>query len=217
MRKLSLFFELNVWKGYLCFLKTARLGPWWWYRDHRVVYHRFIKTCCLCSTQCWYSGSFIALGSLAPFFNERRQAQTTNQFIYLDVYDLLMYLLLLLLLEHLLLLLLWRKLKCRVWTYRVLAPSVLTAKCPVTICHRVEERIRRLEKTFFDWLTSSIVIGFLKNVPTPASFSFIFHLFKQTSIQFLEQFNVKNVNSIQYMSPGFEPTTSRSRVISHNH
>ena len=36
----------------------------------------------------------------------------------------------------------------------------------------------------------------------PASFSFIFGLFKQTSIQFLQQINVKNVNSSQYMVPG---------------
>ena len=41
--------------------------------------------------------------------------------------------------------------------------------------------------------------------PTPASF-FIFGLFKQT-IQFLQQMNVKNVKSIQYPAPGFEPTT----------
>ena len=46
----------------------------------------------------------------------------------------------------------------------------------------------------------------LKNGPTPASFSFIFGLFKQT-IQYLQQINVKNVMSIQYPAPGFEPTT----------
>ena len=34
-------------------------------------------------------------------------------------------------------------------------------------------------------------ILFLKKGPTAASFSFIFGLFKQTSIQFLQQFNVK--------------------------
>ena len=59
--------------------------------------------------------------------------------------------------------------------------------------------------------------SFFYNWPTPASFSFIFGLFKQSSIQILQQINVKNVNSIQYMAPGFEPTTSRSRVISQNH
>ena len=43
------------------------------------------------------------------------------------------------------------------------------------------------------------------NAPTPASFLFIFALFKQT-IQFLQQMNVKYVMSIQYPAPGFEPT-----------
>ena len=37
------------------------------------------------------------------------------------------------------------------------------------------------------------VASFEKNGPTPASFSFIFGLFKQ-AIQFLQQINVKNVN-----------------------
>ena len=49
---------------------------------------------------------------------------------------------------------------------------------------------------------------FLKNGQTPALFSFIFSLFKQT-IQFLQQINVKNVMSIQYTVPGFEPATFR--------
>ena len=44
------------------------------------------------------------------------------------------------------------------------------------------------------------------NGPTPASFSFIFGLFKQT-IQFLQQINVKNVMSIHYTAQGFEPRT----------
>ena len=49
-----------------------------------------------------------------------------------------------------------------------------------------------ISNSFFNW-------------PTPASFSFIFGLFKQP-IQFLQQINVKNVQvSIQYMAPGFEP------------
>ena len=47
---------------------------------------------------------------------------------------------------------------------------------------------------------------FSKNGPTLASFSFIFSLQKQT-IQFLQQFNVKNVVSILYTVPGFELTT----------
>ena len=37
---------------------------------------------------------------------------------------------------------------------------------------------------------------FLKNGPTPASFSFIFGHFKQTSLQFLQQINVKNVHPV---------------------
>ena len=47
---------------------------------------------------------------------------------------------------------------------------------------------------------------FLKNGPTPASFSFIFGLFKQTSLQFLQQIYLEKI-SIQYTVPGFEPTT----------
>ena len=50
----------------------------------------------------------------------------------------------------------------------------------------------------------------------PGLFSFIFSLFKQTSIPFLRQINVKNVNSFEYTAPGFEPTTSQSSVISHD-
>ena len=53
----------------------------------------------------------------------------------------------------------------------------------------------------------------LKNGPTPASFSFIFGLFKQ-KIQFLQQIIVKNVQvSIQYTAPGFEPTTLQTWVV----
>ena len=55
--------------------------------------------------------------------------------------------------------------------------------------------------------TAKVALGdVLKIGPTPASFLFIFSLFKQT-IQFLQQINVKNVMSIQYPAPGFEPTT----------
>ena len=55
------------------------------------------------------------------------------------------------------------------------------------------------------------------NGPTLASFSFIFGLFKQTSLQFLQQINVKNVISIQYTVPGFKPTTFGMWASSHNH
>ena len=45
------------------------------------------------------------------------------------------------------------------------------------------------------------VVDFL-NGPTPASFSFIFGLFKQT-IRILQRINVKNVMTFHYMAPGF--------------
>ena len=55
------------------------------------------------------------------------------------------------------------------------------------------------------WPDSAIFESFfLKNEPTPASFSFIFSIFKQT-IHFLQQIDVKM--SIQYTELGFEPTT----------
>ena len=54
-------------------------------------------------------------------------------------------------------------------------------------------------------LSKTVFKSVFFNWPTPASFSFIFGLFKQP-IQFLQQINVKNVQvSIQYMAPGFEP------------
>ena len=56
----------------------------------------------------------------------------------------------------------------------------------------------------------------LKNEPTPASFRF-FGLSKQASIQFVQQINVKKCQSIQYLAPGFEPTTFRTWVNTHNH
>ena len=50
------------------------------------------------------------------------------------------------------------------------------------------------------------ILIFFKNGPTPASFLFIFCLFKQTSLQFLQRIYVEKM-SIQYAVPGFEPTT----------
>ena len=50
-------------------------------------------------------------------------------------------------------------------------------------------------------------VFFLKNGPTPASFLFIFGIFKQTSLEYLQQINVKNVMAIQYKEPGFKPMT----------
>ena len=63
---------------------------------------------------------------------------------------------------------------------------------------------------------SKWIIFFKKNGPTPASFLFIFSLFKQTSSQFLQQINVEKM-SIQYTVPGFEPTTFGTWVSSLYH
>ena len=60
-----------------------------------------------------------------------------------------------------------------------------------------------------------IVFLFFKNGPTPASFSFIFGLFKQTLQIFTT--NVCEKMSIQYTAPGFEPTTLGTWVSSLNH
>ena len=72
---------------------------------------------------------------------------------------------------------------------------------------------RCLCRKSFSWSDAGRVSRFqvnhFLNGPTSAPFSFIFSLFKQT-IQFLLQINVKNVMSIQYTAPGFEPTTSRT-------
>ena len=54
------------------------------------------------------------------------------------------------------------------------------------------------------------------NWVNPGLFLFIFSLFKQTK-QFLQQINVKNVMSIQFTVTGFEPTTSQTLIVSHNH
>ena len=47
----------------------------------------------------------------------------------------------------------------------------------------------------------------MKNGQTPATFSFIFDLFKQTIQFFTTNQCEKNIMSIQYMVPGFEPMT----------
>ena len=45
----------------------------------------------------------------------------------------------------------------------------------------------------------------------------LFRLFPSyQTLQFLQQINVKNVMSIQYMVLGFEPTTFGTQVSSHN-
>ena len=55
-------------------------------------------------------------------------------------------------------------------------------------------------------LRVSHLVNFFLNWANPGLFLFIFGLFKQ-SIQLLQQMNVKNVMSIQYPAPGFEPMT----------
>ena len=57
---------------------------------------------------------------------------------------------------------------------------------------------------------------FIKNGPTLAFFSFILDLSKETII-FYNKSMWKNVMPIQYMAAGFEPTTSPTWVVSHNH
>ena len=53
-------------------------------------------------------------------------------------------------------------------------------------------------------ILSSSCISFLK-CQSLASFLFIFGIFIQTLMQFLQQINVKHFMSFQYMVPGFEP------------
>ena len=57
---------------------------------------------------------------------------------------------------------------------------------------------------------------FLRNGPNSASFVFIFVFFKQT-ITILTTNIWKNVMTIQYTVPGFEPTTFGTWVSSHSH
>ena len=57
---------------------------------------------------------------------------------------------------------------------------------------------------------------FLKKWPTPASFSFIFGLFKQTNNTIFTTIQFEKM-SIQYTALGFESTTFRTWVVTHNH
>ena len=54
---------------------------------------------------------------------------------------------------------------------------------------------------------------FLKNGPTPASFSFIFGIFKQTSLQFLQQIYTKCPSSIRYWDSNPWPSERESLPI----
>ena len=48
---------------------------------------------------------------------------------------------------------------------------------------------------------------FFKKMGHPRPLFRLFSVFFKQTIQFLQQMNVKNVMSIQYPAPGFEPTT----------
>ena len=73
-----------------------------------------------------------------------------------------------------------------------------------------------LKKVAIPVYYSAFIVGLEKHAhriiffkrANPAYFLFISSLFKQ-AIQFLQQINVKIVRSIQYLAPGFEPTTER--------
>ena len=71
-----------------------------------------------------------------------------------------------------------------------------------------EFRLNRVQKYTFNFVYSDLHT--LKNGPMPASFSFIFGLFKQ-QIHFLQQNQCEKMsNAFQYMVPGFEPTNSQT-------
>ena len=57
-------------------------------------------------------------------------------------------------------------------------------------------------------------LGFLKNGPSPASFSFLFSFFKQI-LQLLPQINVKNVHPVY--GAGIRTLTFEISVSSRNH
>ena len=67
-------------------------------------------------------------------------------------------------------------------------------------------------KRSFLWKTN---LNYFLNGPARPLLLFIFGLSKQTSLQILQQINVKK--SIQYTVPGFEPTTFRTLVSPHYH
>ena len=58
-------------------------------------------------------------------------------------------------------------------------------------------------------ISSVQLLDYFLNWTNPASFSFIFGLFKQT-IKFSQQINMKIVISSKYMAPGFEHMTSQT-------
>ena len=58
---------------------------------------------------------------------------------------------------------------------------------------------------------------FKKKWANPGLFFVYFRSFSNKQYNFLQQINVKNVMSIQYPVPRFEPTSFRMQVSSHNH
>ena len=65
---------------------------------------------------------------------------------------------------------------------------------------------------------STQICVFLKNGPSPASFLLIFSLFKQTSLQFLQQMYVKNCpSSIRYWESNPRPSERESLPIITRH
>ena len=66
---------------------------------------------------------------------------------------------------------------------------------PPSMGREMSRQFSNIPDKSFRHLGNLVLILFLKNGPTPASFSFIFGLFKQI-IQILQQINVKNVHPV---------------------
>ena len=81
------------------------------------------------------------------------------------------------------------------------------------LCNIFSTRGRFGGKICFASFTKIIFV----NGSTPASFSFIFGLLQTNINTILHQIKLINVISIQYRTPGFEPMTSRTWVVSRNH
>ena len=77
-------------------------------------------------------------------------------------------------------------------------------------------KISMVEQSLYKCRKNRTFHYFLKNGPSPASFSFIF-VFSKKHYTSYNKYLWRNVMSIQYMVPGFEPTTFGIQVSSHNH
>ena len=87
-------------------------------------------------------------------------------------------------------------------------------------CLVAKEFDLRIERPGFDfvqtcWTDDGHIITSLKKWANPGLFSFIFGLFKQTIQIFIT--NICEKMSIQYLAPGFKPTTFGTWVSSHDH